>query len=175
MSQSNVLKVRPLTDKQRKFCDAYLGEAEGKAYEAARLAGYNGSRRTLEVIGSENMRKPEIRKRLDELSQKGGGIATREERQAFFTKIMRADHRRMSERLRAAELLCKTQGDFIERRTVDLNTDHTEKKRELDAFLSSIQKQAQTIIEKEDEEREEEKENEKKVQPINAALVTTGE
>ena len=41
-----------LTSKQRKFIDAYLGQANGNATEAARLAGYQGNPDALRVEGS---------------------------------------------------------------------------------------------------------------------------
>ena len=50
-----------LSLKQRLFVEAYVGKAAGNATEAARLAGYKGSDRTLKVIGSENLTKPDIR------------------------------------------------------------------------------------------------------------------
>jgi phage terminase small subunit len=49
-----------LTLKQKKFVDAYLGQARGNATEAARLAGYAGSDETLRAVGYENLTKPHI-------------------------------------------------------------------------------------------------------------------
>tara|TARA_A100001515_G_C4545210_1_gene201583 strand:- start:192 stop:761 length:570 start_codon:yes stop_codon:yes gene_type:complete len=132
------LKVDSLTEKQRRFVEAYLGEADGNAYEAAKIAGYGGNKRSLEVIGSENLRKPEIRKAIDARTQTGGLVATREERQAFLTKVMRAETRRMPERLKAAEMLCKMHGDFTERHMVDMTVNRQERERELAIFLTEL-------------------------------------
>jgi len=42
-----------LTEKQRAFVEAYMGEAEGNATRAAELAGYQGGENTLSSVGSE--------------------------------------------------------------------------------------------------------------------------
>jgi phage terminase small subunit len=49
-----------LTEKQRRFVDAYIGDARFNATEAAQIAGYAGDRNTLHAMGSENLRKPTI-------------------------------------------------------------------------------------------------------------------
>ena len=56
--------ARPLTHKQTLFIAYYLGDADGNATEAAAMAGYKGNRRTLEVVGHENLSKPEIKKAI---------------------------------------------------------------------------------------------------------------
>ncbi len=48
-----------LTIKQRRFADQLLTNG-GNATQAARDAGYRGSDRSLQVIGSENTRKPAV-------------------------------------------------------------------------------------------------------------------
>lgn len=50
-----------LTLKQHQFIDAYLGEANGNATEAARIAGYA----LPGIQGHENLKKPYIRKIID--------------------------------------------------------------------------------------------------------------
>lgn len=58
---------RRLTGKQASFVDKYLGEARFNASLAAKLAGYKASsRESFEVIGSENLTKPLIRKAIDD-------------------------------------------------------------------------------------------------------------
>lgn len=52
-----------LTDKQRRFIDAYL--VCWNATEAAARAGYSGARASLAQIGHENLRKLEIRAEID--------------------------------------------------------------------------------------------------------------
>ncbi len=109
-----------LTERQRRFCEAYA--ATGNATEAARQAGY----RKPDPQGAENLGKPRIVEALETLRQEttAAAAADREERQAFWTSVMRgepdADGTRptIRDRLRASELLGKAQGDFLERREV---------------------------------------------------------
>lgn len=54
-----------LTPKQFNWCLHYAELGNGT--EAAARAGYKGSRRTLAAIGSENLEKPNIIKKLDEI------------------------------------------------------------------------------------------------------------
>lgn len=56
-------KATGLTDKQEKFCQEYLIDCN--ATQAAIRAGY--SEKTSYSIGEENLRKPEIQKRLSEI------------------------------------------------------------------------------------------------------------
>lgn len=53
-----------LTDKQRIFCEKYI--QCWNATQAAREAGYSGNENTLASVGSENLRKPNIRKYIDQ-------------------------------------------------------------------------------------------------------------
>lgn len=45
-------------------------------------------------------------------------IATREDRQSFWTEVMRDKLEKMVDRLRASELLGKSQADFVDRMEV---------------------------------------------------------
>ena len=80
-----------LTEKQRRFVEAYCGEAKGNATEAASLAGYKGNDVTLASTGYENLRKPQIAHAIDALNDeiRSDAIATAEEVQAFLTGTMR--------------------------------------------------------------------------------------
>lgn len=102
-----------LTEKQRRFCEAFA-ENGGRAVPAAEEAGYSrpdpeGAR----LLGNARVKAALERLRLSTTSQK---IATREERQAFWTAMMRGEEPgEPKDRLKASELLGKSQGDFIER------------------------------------------------------------
>ena len=62
---SNGNSSRPrLTDLQRAFVDAYMGEARYNATEAAAMAGYSGNRNTLRSMAAENMAKPAIQQEI---------------------------------------------------------------------------------------------------------------
>tara|TARA_B100001013_G_C24618497_1_gene446179 strand:+ start:570 stop:959 length:390 start_codon:yes stop_codon:yes gene_type:complete len=106
---------RNLTVKQQRFIEAF----NGNATEAAIMAGY--SKKSAKEIGYENLTKHHIveeifkreEKKLDEL------IATRKERQGFWTEMMQNEGIPAMVRLRASELLGKSEGDFIERRQLE--------------------------------------------------------
>lgn len=56
-------KRRAFSDKQKRFIDAYIGEARFNATEAARIAGYADPQQS----GWENKTNLDIRARIDEL------------------------------------------------------------------------------------------------------------
>jgi len=100
-----------MTAKQRAFVDAYAGNAT----EAAIKAGY--SKRSAYSIGQENLKKPEIAQAIRERESRRikPSIATREKRQQFWTRIMDDDSVEWKDRLKASELLGKSEGDFTDR------------------------------------------------------------
>jgi phage terminase small subunit len=105
-----------LTEKQRRFVEAYMGEAAGNGTQAARLAGYAGTDLTLADVASSNLRKPDVAAAIAERVADDPAISTRKERQAFLTAVQRGDEpAEMPDRLKAVQLLGKMQGDFIER------------------------------------------------------------
>jgi len=122
-----------ISDKHRIFIEAYTGNAA----EAMRIAGFQGADNYLEQEGNILLSKPHI---VDAIRQRSlytnslvKTIATREERQALWTSIMRNDdpHAKpevnekgvtktpenlpLPMRLKASELLGKSETDFIER------------------------------------------------------------
>lgn len=102
---------KKLTAKQRRFVDAY----DGNATAAALAAGY--SAKTAQRIGSENLLKPLIAAAIKAREQERSSplIATREERQSFWTATMRDEGAGMRDRLKASELLGKSEADFIDK------------------------------------------------------------
>ncbi|NCB17669.1 MAG: terminase small subunit [Synergistales bacterium] len=105
------VKRMGLTPKREAFVAAYAGNASA----AALAAGY--SPKTAHVIGHELLKKPEIQEaiqtrmgeRLNPL------VANREERQSFWSSVMRDRESDPKDRLRASELLGKSEGDFLDR------------------------------------------------------------
>jgi len=95
--------------RQRKFVKFY----EGNATEAAIRAGY--SRASAGTIGPHLMKDPEIVKAIQNRVRpiEDRAIATREERQRFWTNVMLNDKVDMKHRLKASELLGRSQADFI--------------------------------------------------------------
>ena len=113
--------ARELSEKQRRFVQAYMGEAVGNATEAASIAGYKGNRRTLEAVGRQNLGNPRIKEMIEQAQRDDPLIATREERQRFWTRVMNGleGDAKMPDRLKASELLGKASADFVERHEVN--------------------------------------------------------
>lgn len=107
-------KELKLTAKQQRFIDFY----DGNATAAAIKAGY--SEKNAGRIGGQLMNNPRIIAAIQarEKERNEIAIATREERQKLFTEIMRNRDETTKDRLRACELLGKSEGDFIERQEV---------------------------------------------------------
>ncbi len=107
------MKRVALTTKQKAFVAAY----DGNATEAARAAGYSGSDATLATAGYRLMRHAEVRAAIN--AREEGALAplvlTREERQELWSRMAMDEKLDASVRLRASELLGKSQADFTER------------------------------------------------------------
>ena len=136
--KENIPKGFELNEKQRRFVEAYLGAANGNGTEAASIAGYGGDRKSLSVISAQNLKKPLIRAAIENRTKDDGTVATREERQQFLTQVMRTEHRKLGERLKAVELLGRMHGDFIEKHTIDMTVGRKQQKEELDNFLTQL-------------------------------------
>jgi phage terminase small subunit len=106
-------KLAPLSERERRFVDAYMGAAAGNATKAARLAGY--AKNTAEKQASRLLGKVGIQAAIDARTKEDPAVSDREERQRFYSVVMRNPKLAMKDRLKAAELQGKTQGDFIKR------------------------------------------------------------
>ena len=88
------------------------------------MAGYRGNTNTLRAIASENLQKPAITAAIKATYKpvRSAAVMDRHERQALLTAIARGEQHRFDskDRLRAVELLGKMQGDYLERRQVDM-------------------------------------------------------
>lgn len=102
-----------LTAKQAAFVEAYAGNGT----DAARKAGYTGSDAVLGKTAYDLLRNPKVAQLIADRSKRAsfGRIASREERQAFWTKVMLDADGSMFDRLKASELLGKSDGDFVTR------------------------------------------------------------
>ena len=126
---SQKVVIAAVTDKQKRFCDEYLVDLN--ATQAAIRAGY--SNKTAYSIGDENLRKPELKKYIDErIAEKQSQlIATQDEVLRYLTSVLRGEQKEQTlrmadigvqevaeintstkDRLRAAELLGKAYGAF---------------------------------------------------------------
>lgn len=104
-----------LTARQQKFVHAYI--ASGNASDAARRAGYGKPGQE----GYRLLKNAQVARAIAQVTAAGASakIADAQERKEFWTAVMRGDHdSEMKDRLKAAELLGKTAGDFTETRRV---------------------------------------------------------
>lgn len=137
------MEDRKLTVKQRKFADNYI--KSGNATQSAIKAGY--SKKTANVIGSENLAKPYIASyidnKLDEISNTK--IASAEEVLEYLTRVMRGEEKEqeaiyntrsgqvelvekeaaMREKTKAAELMGKKHTLFVDRKEIDVSIDRS--------------------------------------------------
>ena len=100
-----------LTVKQQRFVEAY----NGNATEAMIAAGYSAKSAASNV--DKILKNTEIQAAIQnrEKERNSAAIATREERQTFWTSVLRDPETDLRDRLRASELLGKSEGDFLER------------------------------------------------------------
>mgnify|MGYP006372148307 FL=1 len=96
-----------------------MGQAAGNATEACRLAGYKGNANTLRVVGTQNLAKPAVRSAIEARVEEDPAVATREQLQRFWTDVAlgKGEHAalEMRDRLKASELLGKSQAVFVEK------------------------------------------------------------
>lgn len=100
-----------LNPRQRKFAEIY----DGNATEAAIRAGYASG--SAEVTGARLLRNAKVQGIIKgrEQSESRVRIASRQQRQEFWTSVMSDGEVDMKDRLKASELLGKSEGDFLDR------------------------------------------------------------
>ena len=101
-----------LTARQKRFVEAY----DGNASEAARQAGYSpkwADKFGPNLIGKNREIAAAIRER--EEKRVNSLILSREERQIFWSNVVRDPDEDMKNRLKASELLGRSEGDYLER------------------------------------------------------------
>lgn len=108
--------VAKLNAKRQAFVEAYAGNATA----AALAAGY--SERSARSQGQRLLTNDDIQDAIKarETQRLAPTIATRQERQEFWTSVLRNENEAMKDRLKAAELLGKSEGDFLERVEMDM-------------------------------------------------------
>jgi phage terminase small subunit len=111
-------KATDLTERERRFVEHFM--ASGNATKAAEKAGY--SKKTSAQIGYRLVRKVQIQRAIGERAANDPTVWTREERQQFWTAVASGSgsYRSSSlrDRLKASELLGRSQADFVERHAV---------------------------------------------------------
>jgi phage terminase small subunit len=121
-----------LTPKQKLFVDLW----EGDATKTATLAGYA----TPKQSGSRVLKNDDVC-RLIKFTRDAilkPQIATRQDRQKFWTVTMNDTEMDMKFRQKASELLGKSEGDFIEKREISGNITIEEKLRQIVSRKVSI-------------------------------------
>jgi phage terminase small subunit len=105
----------PLNAKRAAFVREYLKDLN--ATQAAIRAGY--SAKTAYSIGGRLLKEVEVAAavRKGQEHREGKAIATRAERQEFWTRVLHGqeDDTRMADRLKASELLGKSEADFTDK------------------------------------------------------------
>ena len=109
-----------LTDKQKSFCEHFASNG-GNSANAARSAGYSESFCTKRA--GEILKTPIVSDYIDELTSKLDvvKIAKIEEIQSFWTDVVRGKVEddgfpaKLSDRLKASEILARSQGAFVEK------------------------------------------------------------
>jgi len=127
---------KKLTTKQQRFVDFY----DGNATEACRKAGYKGNENTLNQMANKLVRNGKIKtaiEKREKLSNKRI-IMDRESRQELWTMIALDIKERTDTRLRASELLGKSEGDFIDRHELSGNIAIEEYKRDIKEKVDAL-------------------------------------
>lgn len=103
--------MQKLTERERKFVLFY----DGNGAQTAIKAGY--SKKSAKVTASRLLTKANVKQALTSRQDKKEApiIANRQERQKFWTDVMKGKKVAMMNKLRASELLGKSEGDFVEK------------------------------------------------------------
>jgi hypothetical protein len=95
--------------------------ASGNATGAARESGY--SSHTASQIASRLLRKVQVQRAITERTKDDSAVWTRKERQRFWTAVASGAGRfaraSLRDRLKASELLGKSQADFVDRHQLE--------------------------------------------------------
>lgn len=132
---------KKLTERQIKFIEAY----KGNGTEAARQAGYTGDDNALAVMANKLLRNANILNAIkgrQDISIKPL-IADRKRRQEFWASVMEDRSEDMRNRLRASELLGKSEADFTEK------IEHSGKLTMAELVAGSIRKEKERKNDKE--------------------------
>ena len=103
-----------LNERERIFVETYM--ATSHVTKAAIAAGY--SRKTAASMGSQLLKKLKIQNAIKERQSKDPRVMTREERQALWSRFANDETQPAMVRIRAAEILGKSQGDFVDKKDI---------------------------------------------------------
>ena len=102
-----------MTHRQELFIQEYI--KTGNATNSAIKAGY--SKKTARSIGQRLLTNVDIKKKIEELSQKiaCNSIMTAKERQEYLTKLINAADVKVSDKLKALDILNKMTGEYTQK------------------------------------------------------------
>ena len=111
-----------ITQKQKLFCDEYI--KTGNAELAAKKAGYNARGNTTKLLKNTTIaayikKRAEAQQKAEDRAIKAsvdnGRIADMTEVKEFWSSLLRSKEVEPRDRLKASELIAKTNGAFIDR------------------------------------------------------------
>ncbi len=102
-----------LSERERRFVEAYMSVAAGNATKAAIVAGYSPN--TARKQGSRLLTKGHIRAAVEVRAHSDPRVATRDDLQRWWTSIVQDPDVSYRERLKASELLARSQAVFVDR------------------------------------------------------------
>lgn len=130
---------KTLTEKQRLFVQCYVGNAT----EAATKAGYSKNR--CSEIGYQLLQKTSVKdaiRKRQEIEERPN-ILGRQELQAFWSEVATSSEQDMKDRLKASELLGKSDAMFTDNLRIDATLElkklsDEELNAKLDALISTV-------------------------------------
>lgn len=104
---------KKLTERERRFVEAFVGEAAGNGAKAACLAGY--AKGSAKVTASKLLTKANVRAALTNLQEKAAraSIADAVERDEILSKLLRSDAANPLVRIKAISELNKCHGRHV--------------------------------------------------------------
>ena len=123
-----------LSMKQKAFVEAYNGNGR----ETAIMVGY--SEKTADSIASRLLSMVKVKLAIDErvARENKDMVASRVERQELWTKMMNDPEVRPADRLKASELLGRSEADFTDRKEIEVDQRFKEVESQADQILKSL-------------------------------------
>lgn len=114
-----------LNERERRFVTRFMGSCAGNATAAAKAAGYSG--RTAGQIGYRLLKKVQIQQAIAARVAKDPAVYDKDQLQRFWTSVTAAfgqyEDVDIKDRLRASELLGKSQAIFTEKHALVASAD----------------------------------------------------
>lgn len=115
-----------LTEQLRLWVEAYMGEAQGNAGKATRLAGYGCTTSgSFNSLGHKILGYPVVKAAIKARAEDHPLVKTRLAIQVWWSKVIADDSGKyaLKDRLKASEMLTRTRGEFVDKSEVKLGAD----------------------------------------------------